>query len=356
MNRVILAVAGGRKTQHIVDRCSTSDNRRRLVITFATTGQDVLNSRLRAACAPDQVPEVTGWFAFLLNHICRPYLPDLYPGKSITGLNYVIAGDPTHFKRGVDRYVDPQGLVYSHRAAKLAFDILLASKGAVIDRLERIFDEIYIDEVQDLAGNDLELLEALLRSSIDIILVGDVRQSIFDTSRADTKYAKYKRLNKVDWFRLMESRGYCQVEYRNETWRCNQAIIDFADTVIPDRLGLPDSQSHQQIVTNHDGLFVIGWDHISQYMERYTPYVLRDKITSKILDGSNATNFGQAKGATVDRVLIYPTKPMEQFLESGQPLKDESASRLYVAATRAKHSVAFVVQDPTRHKLRHWTP
>lgn len=356
MNTVILAAAGGRKTQHIIDCCASSTDARRLVVSFATTGQDVLRSRLRQACPPEAMPEVSGWFSFLLNHVIRPYLPDVYPGRSITGLHWVDGADPVRFARGADRYIDLEGRVYSHHLAKLAYDIATASQGAVFDRLERIFDEVYIDEVQDLTGNDLGLLELMLKSKMKITLVGDVRQSVFSTSRSDTKKKKYQGMNKVDWFREMEKKSLCAIEYRTETWRCTQEIIDFADSVIPNRLRLPRTTSHQDVMTGHDGMFVLTPDHVSTYLDTFRPEVLRDSVASKIPEGITATNFGQAKGITVERVLIYPTKPMEAFLATTAPLVDKSSARLYVAVTRAKHSVAFVVSDSSRHSLPRWTP
>ena len=53
-------------------------------------------------------------------------------------------------------------------------------------------------------------------------------------------------------------------------------------------------------------------------------------------------NIGVAKGSTFDRVLIFPTNPMRQFLDE-DPSKLKAPERLYVAVTRARHSVAFVV-------------
>ncbi|PKQ30740.1 MAG: ATP-dependent exonuclease [Actinobacteria bacterium HGW-Actinobacteria-2] len=302
------------------------------------------------------MPEVSGWFSFLLNHVVRPYLPDVYPGRSVTGLHWVEGADPARFARGADRYIDPEGRVYSHRLGKLAYDIAIASHGAVVDRLERIFDEIYIDEVQDLTGNDLGVLELMLRSKMNITLVGDVRQSVFSTSRSDTKNKKYQGMNKVEWFREMERKTLCLIEYRTATWRCTQEIIDFADSVVPVRFSLPNTTSHQSVRTGHDGVFVVTWDHVPEYLEKFSPEVLRDKSTSKIHEGCTATNFGQAKGITVERVLIYPTKPIEAFLLTGALLADTSAARLYVAVTRAKHSVAFVVSDSSHHLLPRWTP
>ena len=50
-------------------------------------------------------------------------------------------------------------------------------------------------------------------------------------------------------------------------------------------------------------------------------------------ENAPAINFGDAKGLTFERVLIYPTKPILAWLKD---------CKLYVAITRAMHSAAFV--------------
>ena len=45
-----------------------------------------------------------------------------------------------------------------------------------MDRISRIFSHILVDEVQDLAGYDLELLKLFLKSCSSVLLVGDPRQ------------------------------------------------------------------------------------------------------------------------------------------------------------------------------------
>lgn len=54
-------------------------------------------------------------------------------------------------------------------------------------------------------------------------------------------------------------------------------------------------------------------------------------------------NMGESKGLTFDCVLIYPTKPILDWMKDhSKTLKDLSQSKFYVAVTRAKHSVAIV--------------
>lgn len=70
---------------------------------------------------------------------------------------------------------------------------------------------------------------------------------------------------------------------------------------------------------------------------------LRDKRTVKVSAEAPAINFGDAKGLTFERVLIYPTKPMREWIKDhSSELVPKSRAKLYVAITRAKYSVAFV--------------
>jgi len=56
-----------------------------------------------------------------------------------------------------------------------------------------------------------------------------------------------------------------------------------------------------------------------------------------------AINIGVSKGRTYDRVLIFPTKPMKIYLKTKDIKKAGDISKLYVAITRARFSVAFVL-------------
>ncbi|MCE7031634.1 hypothetical protein LY625_03200 [Lysobacter sp. GX 14042] len=43
--------------------------------------------------------------------------------------------------------------------------------------------------------------------------------------------------------------------------------------------------------------------------------------------------------------MIFPTRPMVEYLKKRDPTKLKAPERLYVAVTRARFSVAFVVGD-----------
>lgn len=71
--------------------------------------------------------------------------------------------------------------VYGCELGRLAYELIEATP-ALLRRLECMYDEILIDEVQDLSGYDWEIIHALLNSQIDVRMVGDVRQAVLSTN------------------------------------------------------------------------------------------------------------------------------------------------------------------------------
>jgi DNA helicase-2/ATP-dependent DNA helicase PcrA len=83
---------------------------------------------------------------------------------------------------------------------------------------------------------------------------------------------------------------------------------------------------------------------LSAHVAAHGPTVLRHSVRTETM-GLAATNFGAAKGMTADHVVIFTTGDIRKYLQSRDPevLAAETRSKLYVAITRARHSVAFVV-------------
>jgi DNA helicase II / ATP-dependent DNA helicase PcrA len=357
VNRAILAVAGSRKTQSIVDACANStDQRRRLVLTYTTSAQNDVEARLRQACTAQQLPDVSGWYTFLLHHWVRPYLPLLYPGRRLAGLNFDEKSG-IDYATGAARHLDTESRAYKRYLSKLAIDVAAAaSGGSVIDRLERIYDEIHVDEVQDLTGYDLDILEMLLKSKVAMRLVGDVRQSTFSTNPQDQRHKKYRDLKMLDWFKLQERKGRLELQFSNTTWRCNQQIASLSDTIFDAAHGFPPTVSEQAATSDHDGIFLVPAEHLLAYVEKFDPLCLRQTAATRTPDHLHVINFGVAKGLTCERVLVFPTGPIRDFLVRSKPLTGKSACGFYVAVTRAIHSVAFVVDSSAAARLPVWTP
>lgn len=360
MNRLRLAVAGGRKTQSIIDDCCKRPaGHRILVLTYTRTGQQELRDRL-ALQRPGANVTVLGWFAFLMQHWVRPFLPLLFDGLRLRGLDF--EGEPHKSGQGYPssnkpaRYLNSKSQVYRRFLSELAFKVHQAADKAPVQRLQRMYDDIFIDEVQDLAGYDLEILDLLFKSRCSVTMVGDLRQSLLSTNAQDQKNRQYRGLQMMKWFDEREAKGMLTVTACDVTWRSHQGIADFADQIFASQSTFPRTVSKQTKTTGHDGVFAVRSEDVEDYITMYNPVFLRHNKKTLPPDGVPAMNFGESKGTTHDRVLIQPTQPIRDWISRGKPLALTSACGLYVAVTRAVHSVAFVLNEHPPETMTLWDP
>ena len=353
-HQFIHACAGSGKTQHIIDHCCQSQpNVRRLIITLTLTGQDELKGRLQNNIDPlTPAPEVTGWYTFLTNHIIRPYLPLLFPEQRVTGFMFDPgdARERLRYKKTTDprRYFSETGMIYKDNLEELAARLIDKAGGLVENRLRLIYDEILIDEAQDISRSGLDVIGRLLRQdSVRCLLVGDSRQSLLDSSLASQKNRKADRQNLMGWYREFEKSGRLKIDEKVETYRFNQAIADFSDTIFQNKLQFETTKSKVTRRSSHEGVFLVAKDDLNSYIRTFNPTVLRDSKRSwKEQDTLKPINFGVSKGRTYQRVVILATGSIQDFCLKGIDLSDKSACAFYVAVTRAQDSVAIAIDKP----------
>ena len=342
-NRVVIASAGSRKSTSLVEEALALSNKKILVTTFTNENLDQLRRYFieRHGCVPKNVTLIS-WYSFLLQDCARPYQRALTSGPRINSIFFDAL--PTAVRRVKKTNTDQYYLtrkrdLYRDRVAEFVCAVDDQSAGLVMGRLERIYDHVFIDEVQDLAGYDLDILDKLLASKIATVCIGDPRQATFSTNRGNKnkKYAGGRGF--MIWLRETRRAALLEIEERVESFRCNQAICDFADQLYPD---LPKTVSANVQVTGHDGIFSIGKEAVAEYVKAHNPIVLRHNRRIETA-GLRALNFGASKGRTYDRVLIFPTKPMLEYLASNDLSKAGDVPKFYVAVTRARFSVTFVV-------------
>jgi DNA helicase-2/ATP-dependent DNA helicase PcrA len=337
----ILATAGAGKTTEVVKRALATTGGRVLLLTFTSENQRRLEASLKevAGVIPSHI-RVMGWFSFLINECIKPYQ------RALTGVPFAVRGlnftgkAPLYAKNeSVERYLDAHLNLFRDRVAQCAMFLNTLTHGLVAKRIEHCFRHILVDEVQDCVGYDLDVLDILLATSLNVVLVGDPRQSILATNLG-SKNKKYRGHGLWQW--VKERSGVLSLEERNTNHRCHAEICKLADSLFP---SLPPSTSGLASASGHDGVFFISAKDVDWYINTHSPdAVLRQtKITSTL--GLPATNIGLAKGATFNRVLIFPTKPMRTFLLTRDPAPFASREDLYVAVTRARFSVTFVLPE-----------
>jgi DNA helicase II / ATP-dependent DNA helicase PcrA len=286
------------------------------------------------------------WYSFLLQEGVRPYQNHLTQRGRVHSILFgqIPARAKTAKKTAVDDYFLTSGNnIYGDRTADSVCQCDDQSGRLIVRRLEKMFTHIFIDEFQDLAGYDLEIVRKLLESSIAVVAACDPRQATFSTNRS-SRNRKYKGGGVANWIREQQAAGLLSVEEHVHCYRSNQSICDFADALYPH---LPKTLSMNDHVTGHDGIFLITADAAIDYFTKYSPITLRYSVKTSTM-GLPALNIGVSKGRTYDRVLIFPTKNMIEYLGTKDLAKAGDLAKLYVAVTRAKYSAAFVVNPSSR--------
>lgn len=343
-NKIILASAGSGKTTALVTDASADTSNRAALITYTLNGREELTKkayRLFGAIPPHLT--INTWYGFVLTHFVRPYQNHLYSPR-VKGINFNRVPDSLRNipKSATAKYFfSSRGLIWRDRVTDFACQVIEKTGGLPLWRLERIFGRLYIDEAQDLSGWDLELVEHLLSSKVQVFLTGDHRQATFSTND-NPKNKAYWGEKIIKKFEEWEAVNLASIEHAAHSHRCNQTICDFADKVFPD---CPKTTSLNAEVTAHDGLYFVKQSLVSSYMSQFAPQPLRYNRTRKVTLGE-PLNFGEAKGMTFDRTLIYPHGPFEKYLNTGK-LCDagKELAKIYVSITRARASVGFVVPD-----------
>ncbi len=341
-NNVIIASAGSGKTTDIVKQALLLKDKKVLITTYTNENLAQINSYLVKinGFIPNNI-KILSWYSFLLQDGVRPYQSLLTNHERINSIFFEAIPNICKFvkKSNLNKYYFTKGnYIYRDRVTDFVCLSDDKTKGLIIKRLECIYDYIFIDELQDFAGYDLTFLEKLFNSTISIIAVCDPRQATFTTNISSTK-KQYKKYNISGWILKIQKCQMISVSTKNECHRCNQSICDFADSLFPQ---LPKTKSKNTKNTGHDGVFTISKKDVANYYKTHNPTVLRYNKSTDTLNYP-AINIGLSKGRTYDRVLIFPTKPMIEYLNSKDISKAGDISKLYVAITRAKYSVAFVI-------------
>lgn len=354
-NKLVIASAGSGKTTLLVKEALLRPDKRIAILTY--TNNNISEIKKKFCNKHGGIPkafDVMTWFSFLLRECTRPYQRSVYSksrvraiffpkGRSVKGAPY-LETERYYFRNGDE--------IYSDKISRFVIDCEKNSNGLVTKRLADIYDEIFIDEFQDLAGYDLDLLELFLKSRIRMVIVGDPRQYIYATNHS-AKNKRYRGVGVLDLVCKWKASNLCRIETHAKNYRCNQKVCDFANTLFPN---MENMESLNSTATEHDGIFAVSEDKVHKYISHYEPAVLRYDRNANTY-GYPAQNFGNAKGLQFDRVLIIPHGPIRKYLQDGN-VKDveKSLEKFYVAVTRARHSVAFLYGGKCSVGCIEWQP
>ncbi|MDP3003629.1 MAG: UvrD-helicase domain-containing protein [Bacteroidales bacterium] len=365
-NKLIIATAGAGKTTFLIREALRIKDGNILIMTYTEANEAEIKKKLFNESPDHKIPNnitIQTWFTFLLKHGVKPYqgaynnylfdkeIKGLSFSEGKSGLRYFNArgfpvywGEEENFRKF---YFSSDFKIYSDKLSKFVIACNENTKGEIIDRLSRIYSYILIDEMQDLAGYDLEIIKLLFKSNIQTLLVGDPRQVIYLTHH-ESKHTPY-RDGRMKEFINDKCPRLCDIDEETLKYshRNNKEICDFSSKLYPN---LPLSEpckcdECRREKSEHEGVYLINRCQIKDYLVTFNPTILKPKNSV-----APEWNFGKSKGLTFKRVLIFPTGTIIQYLKDGRLTKrikgkEEKAfdiAKFYVAITRPQFSAAIV--------------
>jgi DNA helicase II / ATP-dependent DNA helicase PcrA len=367
-NKLLIAAAGSGKTTYLINEAMKYKDERVLITTYTEANEEEIKKKFinKYKSIPSHITVQT-WFSFLIKHGVKPYQGTFndclfdtdikgmilnndnqgkYPMKLKGRTIYVPFNEGSDF---MNHYFTKSQKLYSDRLPKFVVKSNAATKGELISRISRIYQHIFVDEIQDLAGYDLEILKLFFQTQSNVLLVGDPRQVTYLTHH-ENKYAKYKD-GKIKEFVTGECKNLstCSIDETTllSSHRNNQAICDFSSKLYDANDFNPISPCACDKCRNYqkdfEGIYLVRPDDVENYLSNFDPIQLRWDSKKEVSPDYKVYNFGESKGKTFDRVLIYPTDDMEKWVyDVATNLAYSTKAKFYVAITRARYSVAII--------------
>ncbi|KND61209.1 hypothetical protein BVER_03099c [Candidatus Burkholderia verschuerenii] len=332
--RVIFAVAGSGKTTRLINELDLL--KRVLLITYTESNYEEIRRRVlvKFGYLPDNITVCT-YFTFLNSFCYRPLLLMKMQTKGIAferPSNY-----STRQKlKSRDRYVTESCRIYHARMAK-ALDVH-GCIPALQRRLERYYDQVCVDEVQDIGGHHFNLLKQIVQANVAVLLVGDFYQHTYSTSADGAvnkglhdSYDRFKDALRfagltVDTTSLLKSH------------RCSTTVCSF----IREKIGV-DIYAHSERYTQ-----VSVVSELSEAAELYaSPGTVKLFFQEHGRYGCYSQNWGDSKGRDhyQDVCVVLNAESWKRF-SAGRLAEMAATSRnkLYVACSRARGDL-YVMPD-----------
>lgn len=341
--RLIHAVAGSGKTTKIIE--SIDPQKRNLILTYTETNQNTIRAKLIDKFS--YIPESTfifGVFEFLYSFCLVPYL-----GKRPKGINF----DYETQGKIDNNSIDTTGRIIQNQLSKsLMRGELIYKKNNIpfdnsyLERIDKFFDCIYVDECQDFESDDFDWLLSLSNLNAEVSLLGDFYQKTFSTSRRGNK-GKGVHSNFDNWIKVISDSGFeIDLSSLSKSYRCPKIVCDFiidnlAIEILSQReeklsaqITLIDSQNKIDSIMTDDNIMKLFYQKSYDY-------------------DCKSQNWGDSKGSEYENVCVVlnPTTYKLFAADRLNELSSQTKSKFYVACTRTRGNLYFVKQlDISKYK------
>jgi len=327
---VIFAVAGSGKTSLVIERLSL--NERALIITYTQNNYLHLRNKIiqKFGTIPSNIRVMT-YFSFLHGFCYRPIM-QLKLGTR--GLTFRRPPNRQIPLTDIARFRDPGRRLYHNRLAKLLQH--MDCMPLIHARIERFYDCVYVDEVQDFAGHDFNLLLEISKAKAGMTFVGDFYQHTFDTSRDGSvnsslhdDMAKYEK-------RFRDAGVAVDKQTLGRSWRCATAVCDFISANLQIVMG-SHAQRHSSIIT--------VLEQAQANALHADPAVVKLFLQEHGKYGCYSQNWGASKGMDhfEDVCVVLGNEAWKRYQGSSlHESKPQTRNKLYVACSRTRGNLYFV--------------
>lgn len=326
---LMLAVAGSGKTTYLISLLNLEQ--RFLLVTYTRNNYEHLKRSVirKFGYFPENI-KVLKYFQFVYTFCYKPFCG---LDKRSSGICFKQPPEYTRYRPGTDEfYRTRSGRLYHNRIAHYCSAQCVDGIKA---RLDKYYDYLLIDEVQDFAGRDFNMLLNILPDGCNTICVGDFYQHTYDTSLDGNVnhglYDDYRRFLKK-WTDVGVT---IDTTTLSRTHRCSSEVCSFVND-----MGIAIESTGE----------ADGNVYILDKEEDADAILTNGRIPKLFLEKSNqfrcaSMNWGASKGIdSFEDVCVVLNKTAQKLLENRKlnELNPKTKNKLYVACTRA-HRHLYIV-------------
>lgn len=338
--RIIFAVAGAGKTTTIINKLSLEENS--LIITYTENNFKNLKKKVidKFGYLPESIKIYT-YFNFLYSFCYRPFLTNRLKSKGINFSQVLPAYSQRIPETKSLYYKDRTNRLYHNRISKLLVRTNVIEN--INERIEKYYDNMFIDEIQDFGGHDFNLLKFLTQANVNINFVGDFFQHTFDTSKdGNVNQNLYNDL--TEYTKLFYKMGLIiDTASLGKSHRCSSTICNF----VKENLGV-NIESNNNNTTNIS--FIEDDTEIKEIFDDNSIVKLFYQNSSKY--NCYSMNWGKSKGQDHynDVCIVLNDTTLKKYRDKTLlGLPPSTRNKLYVACTRCRRNLYLVDEKSVIH-------
>ncbi|MBS5353040.1 MAG: hypothetical protein KHX90_06480 [Veillonella sp.] len=218
--------------------------------------------------------------------------------------------------------------------------MLINGEREYINRINRFFDVIYIDEFQDLTAYDFEFALSLIECSIKVVFLGDFFQKTYSSSQVGNKGSR--------------------IHSSFELWKKKLSAFEWEDRILSNSVRCPIKVC--DFIRNEMGINIKGTKDLPIEIKELTEIdeivtVLEDDAIKKLFYQKsyeypcNAKNWGDSKGSEYESVCVVINNTTYKAYQKNNlsSLVPQTLSKFYVACTRTKGNLYFIEEKKVKN-------